>query len=247
MEDFRKASDEELFLEYHRTHDVALRNVLLERYLYIARIIAKKFSGRGIDYEDLLQTASLALVRVIERFDPTRGIKFNSFATPSLIGEIKNYFRDSSRIIRMPRTDGTNLKRLNDAAAEYAAQHGEAPTAAWLAQKLDLPQEKILELLEMKEAGRVLSLDAAQEGDPDMNMMGLVGDEDAAFTHVENRDFLRYCLSQLNDQEKEIIKMRFVQNKTQSEVAAALNVSQMQVSRLERKILGKLKSKMKEA
>ena len=99
----------------------------------------------------------------------------------------------------------------------------------------------------MKEAGRVLSLDAAQEGDPDMNMMGLVGDEDAAFTHVENRDFLRYCLSQLNDPEKEIIKMRFVQNKTQSEVAAALNVSQMQVSRLERKILGKLKSKMKEA
>ena len=103
MKDLKEISDEQLFELYRDSQDVDVRNELLERYLYLAKIVAKKFTGRGIVYEDLLQTASLALVRAIERFDPSKGIKFNSFATPSLIGEVKNYFRDHARIIRMPR------------------------------------------------------------------------------------------------------------------------------------------------
>ena len=244
MEDIKKLSDEELFYKFHNDGDENARNELLERYLYITKIIAKKFSGRGIEYEDLLQTASLALVHAIERFDPTRGIKFNSFATPSLIGEIKNYFRDTSRIIRVPRANGALLKKMNEAISEYASRNGETPPTSYLAQTLGVKEEKILELLEMKRAGNVLSLDAAYSEDNDADMLESVGSDDGGFSALENREFFKYCLSLLDENEKKLIIARFVHKRSQAEVARILGVSQMQVSRMERKILNKLKTKL---
>ena len=232
---------DELFKLYVKNHDVDIRNILIERYLYIAEIAAKKFAGRGVDYEDLFQVASLALVKAIERFEPEREIKFSSYATPSLIGEIKNYFRDSSRVMRLPRRDTEQLKKIKLYTQEYMARNGKKPSPREIAEEMDLSVERVLEVLEMQQADKILSLDSALAADSENFSLGnVLGQEDASFEHVENHDFINYCMSLLNDTEKKIIEQRYLGNKTQKQVADMLNVSQMQVSRMERKILNKL-------
>ena len=146
MADYAKMDSDELFKLYVVDHDVDLRNLLIERYLYIAEIAAKKFAGRGVDYEDLYQVASLALVKAIERFEPERGIKFSSYATPSLIGEIKNYFRDSSRVMRLPRRDTEQLKKIKLYTQEYMAQNGRKPSPKEIAAELEISVERVLEV-----------------------------------------------------------------------------------------------------
>ena len=241
MADYTKMDSDELFKLYVKNHDVDIRNILIERYLYIEEIAAKKFAGRGVDYEDLFQVASLALVKAIERFEPEREIKFSSYATPSLIGEIKNYFRDSSRVMRLPRRDTEQLKKIKLYTQEYMARNGKKPSPREIAEEMDLSVERVLEVLEMQQADNILSLDSALAADSENFSLGnVLGQEDASFEHVENHDFINYCMSLLNDTEKKIIEQRYLGNKTQKQVADMLNVSQMQVSRMERKILNKL-------
>lgn len=232
---------DELFKLYVKDHDVDIRNTLIERFLYIAEIAAKKFAGRGVDYEDLYQVASLALVKAIERFEPEREIKFSSYATPSLIGEIKNYFRDSSRVMRLPRRDTEQLKKIKLYTQEYLASKGRKPSPNEIGEELGISVERVLEVLEMQQADNILSLDSALAADSENFSLGnVLGQEDASFEHVENHDFINYCMSLLNETEKKIIEQRYLRNKTQKQVADMLNVSQMQVSRMERKILAKL-------
>ncbi|MDL2237619.1 sigma-70 family RNA polymerase sigma factor [Christensenellaceae bacterium OttesenSCG-928-K19] len=233
-------SSEELFLEYAETKDIDIRNQLIERYLYIAEIAAKKFAGRGVDYEDLFQVASLALVKALERFEPERGIKFPSYATPSLIGEIKNYFRDSSRVMRLPRRDTEQLKKMNLYIQEYLAENAVKPSPKQIAERLDITVDRVLEVLEMKQADNIMSLDSALSVGENCSLGNVLGQEDESFERIENHDFIKYCMRLLNDTEKTIIEQRYVGNKTQKEVADSLNVSQMQISRMERKILAKL-------
>ena len=241
MADYTKIDSDELFRLYAENHDVEIRNILIERYLYIAEIAAKKFAGRGVDYEDLFQVASLALVKAIERFEPEREIKFSSYATPSLIGEIKNYFRDSSRVMRLPRRDTEQLKKIKLYTQEYMARNGKKPSPKEIADEMGLSVERILEVLEMQQADNILSLDSALAADSENFSLGnILGQEDASSEHVENHDFINYCMSLLNDTEKKIIEQRYLGNKTQKQVADMLHVSQMQVSRMERKILNKL-------
>lgn len=231
---------DELFAEYVKTKDLGIRNQLIEKYLYIAEIAAKKFVGRGVDYEDLYQVASLALVKAIERFEPDREIKFSSFATPSLIGEIKNYFRDSSRVMRLPRRDIELYKKLNKYVEEYVANKGYKPSVKNIAEHLGVPEERIFEVLEMKQADNVMSLDADLSVGENTSLSAVLGKEDESFEQIENHDFLKYCLDLLSDTEKQIIEERYFKNRTQKQVAEILHVSQMQVSRMERKILSKL-------
>lgn len=240
MTDIREKTSEELFDEYTKSHDVGIRNILIERYLYIAEIAAKKFVGRGVDYEDLFQVASLALVKAIDRFDPERGIKFSSYATPSLIGEIKNYFRDSSRVMRLPRRDTEQLKRINLFMQDHMARTGAAPSPKQIAEKIDISVERVLEILEMKQADNMLSLDSTLDLGDNCSLNNVLGKEDESFEQVENHDFIKYCMGLLNNVEKTIIEKRYIENKTQKQVAELLDVSQMQVSRMERKILSKL-------
>ena len=194
-----------------------------------------------MDYEDLFQVASLALVKAIERFEPEREIKFSSYATPSLIGEIKNYFRDSSRVMRLPRRDTEQLKKIKLYTQEYMARNGKKPSPKEIADEMGLSVERVLEVLEMQQADNILSLDSALAADSENFSLGnILGQEDASFEHVENHDFINYCMSLLNDTEKKIIEQRYLGNKTQKQVADMLHVSQMQISRMERKILNKL-------
>lgn len=237
---YENKSSEELFDIYVNSGDISLRNLLIERYLYIAEIAAKKFVGRGVDYEDLLQVASLALVKAIDRFDPGRGIKFSSYATPSLIGEIKNYFRDSSRVMRLPRRDTEQLKRINLYMQDYMARKGKYPSPKQIAEQIGISVERVLEILEMKQADSMLSLDSTLDSNDNCSLNNVLGKEDESFERIENHDFIKYCMSLLNNVEKTIIEQRYIENKTQKQVADMLDVSQMQVSRMERKILNKL-------
>lgn len=231
--------ENQLMKLYAQDHDIDVRNEIIRRNLYIAQIITKKFLNRGVEYEDLYQIASLALVKALERFDPSMGIKFASFATPSLMGEIKNYFRDNTRPIHIPRRDSEQLKLLNQTMADLSQKLGKNPSATEIAQEMHVDEERVLELLEAKAAVNISSLDAQINSEDDTELNVFIGKEEEGYFQIENRDFLKYCLSKLSSQEYQIIVDRYMNGKTQKQIAQQLGISQMQVSRIERKIISK--------
>ncbi|HPY36915.1 MAG TPA: sigma-70 family RNA polymerase sigma factor [Clostridia bacterium] len=233
---------EALLQKYCKTRNLELRNELLEHYLFIAEIAAKKFVGRGVDYDDLFQVASLALIRALERFDCSRDIKFGSFATPSVIGEIKNYFRDRSRTIRLPRRMTEMMKKFYEAEENFINTNGRSPQPDELASELNVSIENIYELIEAKSNMQMLSIDEKVPVQDGMRSLAdVLGEESEAYLSIENADFLNRSLSSLTTQEREIIIMRYVQRKSQRAVAEIKGVSQMYISRLERRVLAKLR------
>ncbi len=234
----------QLFEKYRLTHDVKLRNEIAEKYLFIASMIAKKFVGRGVDYDDLYQVASLALLKGIERFDERKGLKFSTFITPTITGEIKNYFRDRSRLIHLPRRVAELRVSVKKAEEELALQNGKHPTAGEIAEKLGVPEEDVLSCME---AGSVVSLDRPVDGEEDGASFYdvLPGGEDA-FERIEQTDAVRRALASLSETEKKLVSYRFGQELSQAETAKRMNVSQMYVSRMERKILQKLREDLKQ-
>lgn len=238
---------EGLLKEYALTRNTAIRDKVVEAHLYIASIIARRFSGRGVEYDDLYQVASLSLLKSIERFDPERGIKFSSFVTPTMVGEVKNYFRDRSRLIRLPRRGGELIRTVEAAREELQSRLHRQPTAGELAQKVDAPLEDVLEALEMRAATSPLSLDAMPaEDDENAPLSAFLGREDAGFAEFERSDMLQRALVALDERQRAIIRMRFFENKGQREVAQALGVSQMTVSRVERQALASLRGALLE-
>ena len=231
-----------LFERYEKSRSDALRNHILEKYLYIAEIVAKKFVGRGVEYDDLFQVASLALVKALDRFEYDRGVKFASFATPTLVGEIKNYFRDKTRMVRISRRESELIRKMEDAKSILSARHGHNATPEQMAEYLGLSVERILELMEAQTVGYATSLDSFIAMSEDSRLIKLVGTTDNAYEQVEDKDFLDYCYSHLNDVERQVIEQRYGSDKSQREVAAMLGVSQMYVSRIERRILIKFRS-----
>lgn len=233
-------TERELFAQYRQTHDIALRNQIVEKYLYIASVLAKKFVGRGVEYDDLYQVAALALVKGVDRFDETLGLQFSTFITPTITGEIKNYFRDHSRLVHLPRKVSELRVSIKNASAEMFAQTGRKPTAKELAARLGVSEE---EVLKCAEAGGVISLDRPVENDENgsMNFHEVLPAADDVFEDIENKDVVRSALAQLNEEERLLVEYRFGQELSQVETAKRLGVSQMHVSRLERKILQKLR------
>ena len=237
------ALSEQALLEcYAKTRSETLRNQILEKYLYIAEIVAKKFVGRGVEYDDLFQVASLALVKALDRFEPGRGVKFASFATPTLVGEIKNYFRDKTRMVRISRRESEMVRKLEEAKAHLTAKYGRSATPEQVAEYMGLSVERVLELMEAQSAGYATSLDSYVAVGEDFQLIKLVGSTDDAYEQIEDKDFLKYCFEHLNDVEKKVIEQRYGQNKSQREVAAMLGVSQMYISRIERRILLKFRN-----
>ena len=233
---------EALLQKYCKTRNLELRNELLEHYLFIAEIAAKKFIGRGVDYDDLFQVASLALIRALERFDCSREIKFGSFATPSVIGEIKNYFRDRSRTIRLPRRMTEMMKKFYEAEENFINTNGRSPQPDELASELNVSIENIYELIEAKSNMQMLSIDETVPVQDGMRSLAdVLGEESEAYLSIENADFVNRSLSSLTTQEREIIIMRYIQRKSQRAVAEIMGVSQMYISRLERRVLAKLR------
>jgi len=231
---------EELLKEYCDTRDITLRNKLLNEYLYIAEIIAKKFVNRGVEYDDLFQIASLALLKALERYDINKGYKFSSFATPTIIGEIKNYFRDRSRIIRLPRKESEMIKKLEKTRHQLTYSLGRSPKPEEIAEHLGISTEEVLELMESSYITNTISLDYyIDDGETDLSM--LIGEEEKDYIRIEDRDLVEKAMEKLNDLERKVIYERFFNERSQRDIAEEIGVSQMYISRLERRVLQRLK------
>lgn len=235
-------TEQEFFELYEQNRDEALREHILKKYLYVAEIVAKKFMNRGVEFDDLFQVASLALVKAVDRYEPDRGVKFVSFATPTLVGEIKNYFRDKTRMIRISRRDSELIRKLDDAKQSLTSEFGRSASPEEIAERISIPVERVLELMETQSAAYAASLDSYITVNEDLKLIRLLGNTDDEYERIEDRDFLKKCLSQLGDIEKRLIHERFEEGKSQREVAAALGVSQMYISRVERRILVKFRN-----
>ena len=236
-------TESELFQKYRETGDKELRNLIAEQYLHIAAILAKKFVGRGVEYDDLYQVASLALLKGIDRFDERKGLKFSTFITPTITGEIKNYFRDRSRLIHLPRKVSELRTSVQKAAEELTKELGKKPTAREIAEKLGVSEE---EVLFSSEAGGVVSLDAPSE-DGDMNFYDVLPAENDVFEKIDTRDAVLSAINDLSETEKKLIKLRFTDELSQAETARRMGVSQMYVSRMERRLLEKLRERLKKS
>ena len=237
----------ELFKRYKETGDITVRNQIAEKYLYIADILAKKFAGRGVEYDDLKQVAALALVRGIDRFDPAMGMQFSTFITPTIAGEIKNYFRDKSRMVKLPRRLGEISLTIKKFAADYAAKEGVKPSVRKIAEALSLSEEEVVQALEI---GGTVSLDgmaADSDGENDRSLYALLASDEDKYESFETKETLKAALRDFSDTEKALVKFRYMDELSQSETAKRLGVSQMFVSRMERKVLEKLREKLKDA
>lgn len=230
-----------LFRLYRETGDKDIRNKLVENYIYIAEILAKKFAGRGVEYDDLFQVASEALIAGVEKFDPDLGNRFTTYITPTVTGMIKNYFRDYSRSVRVPRRVYTVAARVREEMNEYFKLNGAKPTVSQLAGKLGYSEELIIEALECRTP---VSLDARVRGDNGENdapLYDVISSEGDTFGDFEDAESLKSEIKKLDPTERQVITLRYIQGKSQAEVGKILGVSQMFVSRAERKIVEKLK------
>ncbi len=236
-----------LFKRYKESGDIRIRNEIAEKYLYIADILAKKFVGRGVEFDDLRQVAAYAIIRAIDRFDPDLGMQFTTFITPTITGEIKNYFRDKSRTVKLPRRLSEISLAVKRFSSEYESKVGEKPSVSKIAEGLKLTEEEVVKALEV---GGTLSLDTmtqSEDGDEERSLYALVADGEDAYESFETKEALLSAMKDFNDTEKKLIKLRYVDQMSQSDTAKRLGVSQMFVSRMERKLLARLKENLKGA
>jgi RNA polymerase sigma-B factor len=234
-------SDSEAFGRYRRDHDLGTREEIVERYLPLARHLARRYQGRG-EIDDLQQVAAFALLKAIDRFDPDRGLAFSSFAVPTILGELKRYFRDHGWAVRVPR-DVQELKlRLDRTVEAMTGELGRSPTPDELADRLSVPTEQVIEALGAATAHYPDSLDRplTEDGEEAINL--LVAGNDPGYRDVENAELVGGLLATLPERERLILKLRFEDELTQAEIGRRLDISQMHVSRLIRQSIATLQS-----
>lgn len=217
------------FREYRRTHDRALRNRLIEHHVHLAQSLARRFAYRSEPLDDLEQVAMLGLLKAVERFDPDRGTPFAAFAVPTVIGELRRHFRDQGWMVRVPRRVQDLHLRIGAMISELSQQLGRSPTPREIADAAGVRDEDVLEALDAGNRYRPTSLDFIP------NSAGgetLPGDADIEFASVEDRATLLNLLHRLPEREQRVMYMRYFEDMTQAEIAQAIGVSQMHVSRL---------------
>jgi RNA polymerase sigma-B factor len=219
------------------------RDALVEQHLPLVEHLARRFRNRGEPYDDLVQVATIGLIKSVDRFDLERGVEFSTYATPTIVGEIKRHFRDKGWAVRVPRRLQELRLSLASATSELSQKQGRAPTVSELAAHLKITDEEVLEGLESANAYSTLSLDAGDSGSGDepMPVAETLGVEDEGLEGVEYRESLKPMLEQLPPREKKILMLRFFKNMTQSEIAAEIGISQMHVSRLLARTLAQLR------
>ena len=204
-----KTTEYEMFSRYRETGDIALRDEIVSSYIYIAEILSRKFINRGVEYDDIFQVACMGILYAVERFDPDKGVKFATYATPTVMGEIRKYFRDKGNFIRIPR--------------------------------------RLYEIFYKAEKIKRVSSEISQEeyeayADGELNFSNLIGIEDSNFLMIEDKDFIKYCMSRLSADERKFIEYRYYDEKSQKEISEIMGISQMQVSRMEKRTLKKLRN-----
>jgi len=219
-----------------------VRDELVEMHLPLVEYLARRFRNRGEPLDDLIQVATIGLIKSVDRFDLERGVEFSTYATPTIVGEIKRHFRDKGWAIRVPRRLQELKLSLANATSELSQKNGRAPTVAELATQLGISEEEVLEGLESANAYSAVSLDAPDTGDDDSPAVAdSLGTTDDSLEGVEYRESLKPLLEKLPPREKKILLLRFFGNMTQSQIAAELGISQMHVSRLLARTLAQLR------
>lgn len=220
----------------------AAREQLVRLHLPLVEHLARRFRNRGEPLDDLVQVATIGLIKSIDRYDPGRGVEFSTYATPTIVGEIKRYFRDKGWAVRVPRRLQELRLSLSQATSTLTQDLGRSPTVSELAQHLDITEDEVLEGLESANAYSTVSLDAPDGGLDDGSAIGdSIGSVDEALEGVEYREALRPLLAQLSERERRILLLRFFGGLTQSQIAEQVGISQMHVSRLLARTLADLR------
>ena len=224
----------------------ALRDELVTMNLPLVEHLARRFRERGEAHEDLVQVGTVGLIKAVDRFDTSRGVEFSTYATPTIVGEIKRHFRDRGWAVRVPRRLQELRIALSRATQELSQETGRSPTVAELAKHLDISEDEVLEGLESAQAYATASLDAgtSSDGDESLSLGDTMGSDDDALEGVENRETLKPLLMALDERERRILMLRFFKNQTQSQIAEELGISQMHVSRILSRTLAQLRSGM---
>ena len=231
-----------LLADYARTRDRDVMATLVEGYLPMCKAIARKFRGQGVETEDLEQVAAIALMKAIERFEPERGFKFTTFAMPTIAGEVRNHIRDKGGAIRVNRDTRSRLYQLRKVADQLTQQLQREPSLKELAAAMEITPDELLSLLDARDASDVMSMDAGMSSDEDAQRLEeRLGVNDDGFERVEQQQWMQWVLRQVTPQERLLLEKRFIERLGQRDTAKALGVSQMQVSRMERKILARLR------
>jgi RNA polymerase sigma-B factor len=233
--------EKELWRRYGTDRDQGARAALVDFYMPVARRMASRYAGIAEPYDDLLQVASLALLNAIDRFEPSRGTPFIGFAKPTIMGELKRHFRDRVWTVRVPRGLHDLIGRLEKAGAALVLELGRAPSVGELAAALAIEPAEVLEALEVRENRRPLSIDAPTRDDEGDSPMEWLGEVDSGYELVDDRMTMAAVLPSLDVREREILRLRFIDDQPQSTIAATIGCSQMQVSRLLRRTLDRLR------
>ena len=232
-----------MFVDFAQTRDGALRHELIEAHLGLAEYLARRFSNRGEPLDDLVQVASVGLLKAVDRFDPERGIEFSTYATHTVVGELKRHFRDKGWAVRAPRRLQELYLRLGKIISTLSQELGRSPTIQEMATEAEVSEEEVLEALEAGQAYRFASIDAPSGGDDEGDSLGSrLGAVDPQMAGAEHRVALSPLLATLPPREQTILHLRFFEGLTQSEIANRLGISQMHVSRLLARSLAQLRN-----
>ncbi len=237
-----------LWREFATSRDPALREELVKRNMPFARRLALRYRGASESFDDLLQVANLGLLGAVDRFDPERGIPFTAFASPTILGELKRHFRDRVWTVRVPRGLHDRMAEVDKAITDLTKQLQRSPSVGEIAERLGLEQTDVLEVLEANHNRRTLSLDRPVGGDESEEAppSDWIGKEDERFELIEGRVALDSALPYLEERERVVLRLRFVEDMTQSQIAEEIGHSQMHVSRILRRALARIRERIEE-
>lgn len=231
-----------MFRDFASSREAKLRDQLIEAHLGLAEYLARRFNNRGEPLDDLVQVASTGLIKAVDRFEPERGLEFSTYATHTIVGELKRHFRDKGWAVRVPRRMQELHLRLGSVVSTLVQDLGRSPTVAEIAQAASVSEEEVLEAMEAGQAYRFTSIDAPTPGEEGGSLSTSLGDEDPAMGDVEHRVSLSPLIAELPRRQQTILHLRFFEGLTQSEIASQLGISQMHVSRLLARSLAQLRN-----
>jgi RNA polymerase sigma-B factor len=243
------AGERQLLRRYAKDPTPAVREELVDRFMPLARRLASRYSGGAEPFDDLIQVASVGLVKAIDRFDPERGTAFSTFAVPTILGELKRHFRDRGWSIHVPREVQERILKVERALSDLPARIGRAPTIDDIAEKLGVTPEDVLEAMHASQGHHAVSLDASPptgDGEEPAPLGERLGSQDLGFETVEYGAAIEPALAEISERDRQILHYRFVEDLTQSEIAERVGVSQMHVSRILRSTLDRLREAVAE-
>ena len=241
-----RIDDKILLRKYHEEGDLHAREKLIEQYMSLVRSLARRYSYRGEQLDDLVQIGAIGLIKAIDRFDLDRGVELTTYATPNIIGEIKRHFRDKGWSVRVPRGLQELNVQLSKLIEQLTVQFGRSPTIPELAKAAGVEEEQVLEALESGRAYSSLSLSSGttSDGEEDLDPLESIGTEELQYEVSENRAVLAPGFKVLDERERKILQLRFFDGLTQSQIAQQVGISQMHVSRLIRRSLEKIREEI---